>query len=421
MVILDGLGDRPNAILNHQTPLEAAKTPHLDRLAKEGLCGLIHPIFPGVPVGTHTGCALLMGLYPSDSGGLARGPVEAAGIGLDMHPGDLAIRCNFATLEEDQDGLKIIDRRAGRISENTELLAEELQDVSLKNGITASLRPATQHRAVLHLRGPELSDQISDTDPGTSNMHMGVQESVPLIEHSMAATTTANAINLFSHKAFKRLRQHEVNRTRIDQGLRPATGIICRGVGMMKSLRTLISHYNISSGVVTGERTVIGLSKLFGYEVDYRAPFTAMIDTNLDLKVSAVIEMLERKDLVFLHIKAPDICAHDLDPRGKRDFLERVDRALKPLLKLPISIVISGDHSTDSFSGRHSGDPVPSILNVPRGRNDHCESFGEREVMLGAINNLSATELLTMMIDAMGYVHQFQGKDSRIISNLSKQ
>ncbi|MCK4708256.1 MAG: phosphoglycerate mutase, partial [Gammaproteobacteria bacterium] len=135
MIILDGVGDRPNSALNGQTPLEAAKTPVMDKLLFAGCCGLVDPLSTGYPVDTHTGAAALMGMARADLVSLARGSVEAAGVGVDMRPGDILLRANFATMQDD--GSTIIDRRAGRISKGTAELSLTLQDVDLGDGITA--------------------------------------------------------------------------------------------------------------------------------------------------------------------------------------------------------------------------------------------------------------------------------------------
>jgi 2,3-bisphosphoglycerate-independent phosphoglycerate mutase len=166
MIILDGLGDRCCEELDGRTPLESALTPNLDRLAQEGLTGMVDPLLPGVPVGTHTGTGVLMGLAPADAAALARGPVEAAGIGLELHPGEVVLRCNFATLSEDGDGLAIRNRRAGRIREGTAELAEELQNMQLGDGITGDLYPATHHRAVLRLGGRACRPDLLIPIPG---------------------------------------------------------------------------------------------------------------------------------------------------------------------------------------------------------------------------------------------------------------
>ena len=116
LIILDGLGDRPQPQLEGRTPLEAARTPHLDALVSAGLCGLVDPLQPGLPVDTHTGSGILMGLAPESARRLARGPVEAAGVGFSVRPGEVALRCNFASVESTGERWHVLDRRAGRIA-----------------------------------------------------------------------------------------------------------------------------------------------------------------------------------------------------------------------------------------------------------------------------------------------------------------
>ncbi len=411
MIILDGLGDRPAASLGALTPLEAAATPNLDRLAAAGLCGMMDPLIPGVPVATHTGTGLLMGLSPRDALQLSRGPVEAAGIGLSIQPGDVALRCNFATLEPTEDGFRILDRRAGRIREGMGELAKALNNIPLSHGISAMLRPATQHRAVLRLTGPGLSAAISDTDPGA-----GVDSGSVLISYSLdpddsLGPKTAEALNRFVREAYERLKEHPVNQEREARGLPPANGIITRGAGIIRSLNNLVNHLGLNAALVAAERTVLGLGQLFNYTVISDERFTSLTDTDLKAKVEATLAALEQHDLVFLHIKAPDICAHDFNPLGKKDFLERVDSELIPLFSTEHVLGVTGDHSTDCNTGRHCGDPVPTIFYSPNGRRDSCERFGESSCLAGGLGRIPATSLLSSVLDAMGYMHNFRRSD----------
>ena len=122
-LVIDGLGDRPQPGLSNRTPLQAASTPGLDAWATGGLSGLVDPIESGVVPNTHSGTGVLLGLYPDQFGDLRRGPIEAAGAGVSLSAGDVAFRANFATLEERDGGLQVIDRRARRITGDTEQLA----------------------------------------------------------------------------------------------------------------------------------------------------------------------------------------------------------------------------------------------------------------------------------------------------------
>lgn len=411
IIILDGLGDRPVAQLDGMTPLEAAHTPYMNELASRGMCGMVDPLSPGIPVATHTGTGLMLGLTPRDALTLPRGPVEAAGIGLDIQPGNLAIRCNFATLEATDGGLRVLDRRAGRISEDTSELASVLQDIPLGDGIQASIRPSTQHRAVLHLTGTGLSESITDTDPGDDQHPRDVLLSRPRNPEEPEAVHTAQALNRFIQEAHARLQDHPINIKRQQQGLMPANGIITRGAGMLRKAHNLINHLGLSAALIAGEGSVIGLGRLFGFTVIHEPAFTALPDTDLQAKIDATSDALKNHDIVFLHIKAPDICAHDFNPQAKQELLERLDQCLSSLPQENLVIGISGDHSTDSSSGDHCGDPVPSIIYSAHGRRDNCSAYGEAQCMHGGLGRITATGFLLSTLDTMGVMHSFKPGD----------
>ena len=408
MIIVDGLGDRACPELGGLTPLESASIPHLDRLAEEGITGLVDPLYPGMPVGTHTGTGVLMGLVPQDAATLARGPVEAAGIGLSVAAGDVLLRCNFATLWSDNGTLRIRDRRAGRIDEGTEDLAAVLRDLPLGDGITGSLYPTTQHRAVLALSGEGLSAAVSDTDPGSGREALGVLSARPAGDHDAAARRTADAVNQFVQKAHSLLAVHPLNADRLARGLPAANGILTRSAGVTGSPRHLVSTLGLSASVITGERTVEGLGRLFGFRIVARSSFTALPETDLAGKLDAAVSELENRDLVFLHIKGPDICSHDRDPLGKKACLERIDAMLGNLRRDDLVIGLTGDHSSDSHRGRHCGDPVPSLLVAPKGRRDAVNRFNESACMAGGLGRISATAFLVSLLDGMAAIGNYR-------------
>ncbi|MDJ0740033.1 MAG: alkaline phosphatase family protein [Gammaproteobacteria bacterium] len=412
LIIVDGLGDRSCPELGGQTPLEAASTPRLDRLAEQGISGLVDPLYPGVPVGTHTGTGALMGLAPRDAALLARGPVEAAGIELPVGPGDVLLRCNFATLSFEQGRIQIADRRAGRIREGTHELAAVLQDLPLGDGITASLYPTTQHRAVLALRGPGLSAEVTDTDPGSGREALGALPASARDAGNAAALRTADAVNHFVHEAHRLLAAHPVNAGRNARGLPPANGILTRSAGVAGSLRNLVSYLGLKASVITGEQTVAGLGRLFGFRIVSGAGFTALPQTDLAGKWAAAVSELETSDLVFLHIKGPDICSHDRDPLGKKANLECIDAMLSDLRRDDLVIGVTGDHSSDSNRGRHCGDPVPCLLVTPNGRRDVVKRFDEAACMTGGLGRISATAFLITLLDGMAAIGNFRPADT---------
>ncbi len=415
MIILDGLGDRPVEALDDLTPLEAAETPHLDAAAARGVAGMVRPLQPWVPVGTQVGTALLMGLAPSDVPLLSRGPVEAAGAGLDLVPEDVAFRCNYATLEPNGTGFGVTDRRAGRIDRGTHELAEAIDGMELFGGVQVGFRASTQHRAVVRFRGVGLSPAVTDTDPGAGSEARGVLASRALVGGDEDAERTASLVNEFVMKSHKILSDHPVNIRRIGRGLAPANGLLTRGAGAVTRLRNYVRHLGLKTAVIAGEGTVHGLSYLFGFTTVNRPEFTATTDTDLEEKVGSALVAIENNDLVYLHIKGPDVAAHDLDAEGKRDFISAVDAALAPLLERDIVVAVTGDHSTDSVTGRHTGDPVPAFIVAPRSRRDDVRCFGEQACLSGALGHLTATSFMTAMLDHMHVLQNYRGYEDDFI------
>ncbi|MCU7905419.1 MAG: 2,3-bisphosphoglycerate-independent phosphoglycerate mutase [Candidatus Thiodiazotropha sp. (ex Epidulcina cf. delphinae)] len=415
MIILDGLGDRGIPAFGGKTPLEVADTPNMDSLASTGQCGLVDPLFPGMPVGTHTGTCLLLGLSKQQAMKLARGPVEASGVGLDNDDKALFFRCNFATLEKSHNGFHILDRRAGRINTGTDSLAAEVGQLDLGGGITASLHPATQHRVVLQLNGEGLSHDISNTDPGNRYRSKGVLSCHANDPLDSSAVRTSDAVNRLMDTTHEKLRHHPINLKRIEKGLPPANGIICRSPGRLPKLKPLLKTLKLKTAVISGEQTVLGLGKLLGYTLFKDDRFTAMPNTDLNGKVKTAMLALDDHDIVYLHIKATDIHSHDRDPVGKREMLAKIDDAIAPLISDALVIAITADHSTDTNTGRHTGDPIPSLIYNPLGRTDGCRHFSELACAAGGLGRINSSGFLLTMLDQMNQLENFKPKDSAFL------
>ena len=410
MIILDGLGDRPSPVLDNRTPLQAAQTPVMDALVAAGSCGLVDPLSAGFPVDTHTGCAALMGVTRRDTLSLARGPIEAAGVGVEMMPGDILLRANFATLQDD--GCAIIDRRAGRITRGTAELAQVLRDVELGAGITASVFPATHHRAVVRLRGEDLSPDISDTDPGSLYPGACLLASHALDPANERANRTALALNRLTREAFDRLAVHPLNTPLA----LPANALLTRGAGIASTPNNLLNRLGLSTAVISGERTLHGLGRLLGFEVIYRPEFTASSDTDLGAKFGAARDALTKHDMVYLHIKATDIFSHSMNAAGKQVFLQAIDRVMgETAFEDDLVTGITADHSTDSNTGNHCGEPVPSLLHGPGCRIDKVKYFSELDCIQGGLGRIQAKGFLFSMLDLMGRLPNYHPFDSTFI------
>lgn len=393
LVIFDGLGDRPLTELGHKTPLEAAPKPNLDWFAANGVNGLLDPIAPGVTAGSDTSHLALFGYDPHEVY-TGRGPFEAAGVGIELEPGDIAFRVNFASL--DKEG-RLTDRRAGRIREGTEDLAKALDGMRL--GLTkAMFRAGTEHRAALVLRGRGLSPKVSDTDPheiGAKLLECKALEP--------GGRATAKAVNAFTKRALQILKDHPVNRARLSRGEPPANAVVVRGAGIYPDISPITEKYHVTAAGVAGVALIRGMFRAVGIDVLEVPRATGGLDTDMIAKADAAMKALETYDLVVLHIKAPDLCGHDGKASEKIRVIERMDQMmghLKTKLGADVVVAMTADHSTPVAIKDHSGDPVPLTIFGEGVRVDGVLAYDERSVALGALGRLRGLELMDVLLNA---------------------
>ncbi|WP_409342207.1 2,3-bisphosphoglycerate-independent phosphoglycerate mutase [Paenibacillus sp. MBLB4367] len=401
VAIADGLGDRPHPALHDKTPLEYANTRNLDQLAIQGITGMVDLIGPGIPVGTDMGHLVLFGHEPRHYPG--RGPIEALGVGLEVKPGDIVLRCNFATVDEK--GI-VVDRRAGRIREGTDDIAAALDGMELGEGVRAYFKPATEHRGVLILRGEGLSDRIGDSDPHAPNDGQPYREVRPL-DSSFEAQRTARLLNAFLHQAHDTLSKLPVNLKRIEAGERPANFILTRGAGRMVRLEPVTSRMGITGSCIAGESTVLGVAKLAGFETATDASMTGNADTNIELKAKLALEQIAGHDMVYVHMKAPDLYGHDGLPLEKARAIERFDQMVGIIAEgLPANtyLAVAADHSTPCEIGEHTGDPVPVLIYGPSIRRDRVFHFSEIDCAHGGLGRLSGQQFVSTLHGLMGVV-----------------
>ena len=208
---MDGMGDRPLKELDYQTPLQAANTPNMDKMAEEGINGIMDSIAPGIIPGSDTAHISILGYDPYVVY-TGRGPFEASGVGVDVIPGDIAFRCNFSTVDED--GI-VTDRRAGRIREGTKDIVDVLNTMVLEDypDVNIIFKESTGHRAVLVLRGEGLSDKVSDADPKVEG---NKPKDVVALDGSKEAEKTADILNKVVAKSYEMVKDHPVNLERIE-------------------------------------------------------------------------------------------------------------------------------------------------------------------------------------------------------------
>jgi 2,3-bisphosphoglycerate-independent phosphoglycerate mutase len=401
LLFIDGLPDRPVRALAGRTPLEAAATPTLDRLAREGQSGLADPVAPGVVPDTASGSLAVLGQSPR---AIKRGPVEAIGAGLEPGPGDVALRGNFATLDERG---WIADRRAGRIRQGAAALAAALDGLELPGGevddVRVRVRAGTEHRLAILLQGPGLSSDVVGSDPGDGAPAGPPLAPRPVDPTDAEAAHTARVVARFEQRARRVLADHPVNLERRERGLPEANAVLTRGAGRVHRLLPLERDgLALRLACVSGDRTVLGLASCLGATALTGEAMTANLDTDLEAKFEAARSALGSSDLVVLHVKGADIASHDRRPDLKLAFVERLDRLLGELLDRfegPLRVAVASDHATLSEVGQHAADPVPVLIWGEGIEPDEVTSFDERSAAGGGLQRFPLQLLLPRLFE----------------------
>lgn len=403
----DGMGGRPVRELDGQTTLEAQETPALDRIAREGACGLMDPIAPGIPAGSDTAHMAILG-YDPHTYYRGRGPFEARGVGIDVLPGDVAFRCNFSTVE----GRKVVDRRAGRIKEGTDQLAAAIaEQVPAIEDVHVIFRPSVEHRAALVLRGPGLSHEISEVDPHDPGVDYLDSEPLPGAVDPEAAAKTARILNAFTARAYEVLDNHPVNRQRRAEGLLPANIALPRGAGTAVDLQPLSERYGLPAAMIVEVDLVRGLGRYLRMDVIEVEGATGGQDTDELAIAQAVVAALESHDFILANIKAPDLGGHDGNCPMKMEAIAKVDRALAYILEHVdfdcTTVMITADHCTPCSVEDHSGDAVPVAFFGYGVRPDDVDRYGERACGKGIMGHLRGMEIMHVLTNMMGRAEKF--------------
>jgi len=388
LLIIDGLGDLPTP----KTPLQAAKKPNLDRLARLGITGMLSSIKRFIVPGSDVSHLNLLGYDPAIFY-TGRGPLEALGLGIRMEPGDVAFRANFATVL----GGKVADRRAGRIDTATASALSERLSMKL-DGVQAIFRNSVEHRGALVLRGNGLSSNISATDA-----HEG--EPFPAcfpLDQSPEARRTAAVVNRFSELAMGALSAAQENSGR----KMPANAILLRGAGQYSHVPSFHERFGLNAACVAGGALYKGVATHLGMDLVLAPGATGDKNTDLASKARAVAKALMHYDFVFMHIKMCDSFGHDGDFQGKKSALERIDKVIPILERTGACIIVTGDHSTPVSLKGHSGHEIPML--VYRGeRRDDVRHFDEMSCAKGGLGHVRGKDIVPLILNITGRAQKF--------------
>ena len=380
LVVMDGLGGYADT--RRGTELEEASTPNLDALAADGAVGLVEPVGPGITPGSGPGHLGLFGYDPLEFE-LGRGALSAAGLEVELKPGDVAARGNLATLDA---AGNVIDRRAGRLpdGEAAEVVRTLAEGGSI-DGVEVLLVPEAQHRVLVVLCGEGLDPRVAETDPQA----VGVPPRVPLALQPQAERTS-EVLLAFDEQVRTLLVDHP-----------KANVLLLRGFDSHRQLPSLQERHLLVPAAVAVYPMYRGIARLVGMEVLPKA-------ADLNGQIALLSEHWERFDYFFLHYKPTDSAGEDGAFEAKVAAIEAFDAVVPALRDLaPDVIVVTGDHSTPTQMAAHSWHPVPALVWAERVGRDPVERFGERWCAAGGLGRRPTKDLMALALACAGRLAKY--------------
>jgi 2,3-bisphosphoglycerate-independent phosphoglycerate mutase len=376
LVVLDGLGDIATPEHSFLTPLEAARTPNLDALARVGAQGRMIPVAPGITPGSGPGHLGLFGYDPLEFQ-VGRGVIEALGLGVELKAGDIAARANFCTI--DSKGI-VTDRRAGRIETKvTEDLCALLSRKIKKVGDAEVLiKPGKGHRFVVVFRGKGLEGPLTDADPNREGLPVPVVH--PTDSNSVKQKKTADLVAQFYKQALPAL-----------AGKKPANAFLLRGIAHQPAIPTIEQRYGLRAACLAVYPMYKGLAQLVGM-TKIEGPQT------IAGQFERYVAEYGNFNYFFIHYKYTDMHGEDGNFEAKKKAIEEFDAALPILLqKRPDVLAITGDHSTPCAAKGHSWHPQPVLLVSALSGWDKLERFTETGANLGSLGIFESKYLMRLM------------------------
>lgn len=423
IIILDGAADLPYSDYDNRTALEVAQIPTLDMMSREGINGAFTALEPSKLVGSDTAIMSILGYDPYKVY-TGRGPLEVAGTGLEIQPGDVSFRCNYITITED---FKIINRTAGYPREGIEALEEALNRIVLSDPkVEFDFRNSQDYRCVLRFRGYNISAKVSDMDPtynaipdALDNLdtllpgESKIIQAKPL-QTSPEAKNMAKLLNEYVSKAYQALKDLPFNQKRIADGLPPANAILPRGAGETPSLQSFRSKWGVNAGCVAGTGLVKGMTKLMGMEVPDIPGATGYIDTDYLAKAKSTVDLLNNNcDFVLVHVEGIDEVSHDKNKEAKIKAIEESSEILTRHLveNAPDDTVfcVLSDHTTSCRIGDHTADytSVMFFSKKPGFRQDGVLEFSEKYTLAGGLGKMQGMDVMPLMLTYMGRTAKF--------------
>ena len=373
LLVMDGVGGIPNK--EGKTALEAAHTHNLDLLAQRSSCGLTVPVLPGITPGSGPAHFSLFGYDPIKYN-VGRGILEALGLDVSVGPQDMTARGNFCSLQGDV----VTDRRAGRISTETNgqlisLLKEKIREI---DGVGVELTSGKEHRFVLKLTHPKLSDRLGDADPQMEGEKVRYAEPLEQDERTLF---TARIVKSFMERVREVLKDSH-----------PANGVLLRGFTLPPRIPSMADLFQLRPAAIANYPMYRGLAKLVGMTVLPTGP-------EVEDEMATLRREWDRYDYFFIHVKKTDSYGEDGNFENKKSVIEKVDCLIPEILSLkPDVFAITGDHSTPCRMKGHSWHPNPFLLFSPYVFAGACQRFTERECAKGILGIFPSVDILPFLM-----------------------
>lgn len=384
LVVLDGVADRPAPELDGRTPLEAAETPQLDRLAAAGASGIVDVSRPGTPLSSDRAHSILFGYRPAEIPG--RGVIEARGFDLSIPVGGVACSASFARIENESDRWTITDRK---VKDTRDACADAADRVATFDhaSVEVGFEYTWKNRGIVTLAstdGTSLSAAVTDTDPFQEGYPVVRAEPLDEAPDPVAASRTADALAAYTRWSVGRLRET------------PVDVVLGKWAGERTDPPSFEERHGMRARMLTPKPVLQGLGRTLEMAVEH-------VDGPYPARVERTVAALDRDEFVHLHLPEPDEVAHAEPPSAKRDELETIDAALEPLVDRALDdpdlvVAVTADHTTPSRGNVvHSGEPVPLVVHGETVRSDDVTTVGERPAATGGLCRLRGRDVLRLL------------------------
>ena len=394
ILVPDGMADTPLEELNDCTPMESANTPNMDMVARRGIVGTVRNVPKGMIPASDVANLSILGYDPKKYY-CGRGPLEAANLGVELKEEDVAFRFNTVTVYDD----KMIDYSAGHIStRETAALVEKLNDAFGSDRYKFVTGTSYRNLLVVHCDSVKEADELAKVvcQPPHDILDKSILKHLPKNKELVELMEKSKAV----------IADNDINKVRLDLGQNPANMIWIWGQGKKPDMPTFQDAYGKTGGMISAVDLLKGLGRVIGLEVAEVPGATGYYDTNYEGKAEAALEILKRKDFVFVHVEAPDEAGHNGDVRAKIAAIENFDSKIVGRIvdqltsdKIDFRVMILPDHPTPIKKRTHTADAVPFALAGKGILPDDIAVFSEKAAKAGKISLKNGSELMKLLFE----------------------